>query len=72
MFGGWEGSFRLDIRKSFFSKGVVGCWNGLPKEVTIPWGVFQERLGVELRDVVEWEIQVIRWMVGLGDPRGLF
>ncbi|KFZ49648.1 hypothetical protein N321_14017, partial [Antrostomus carolinensis] len=25
--------FRLDIRKNFFTKGVVNCWNRLPREV---------------------------------------
>lgn len=47
-----QGKFRLDIRKKFFIKGMVGHWNHLSREVVESLEVFKKRLDVALSPMV--------------------
>ena len=51
-----QGSFRLDIRRKFFTQRVVMHWNRLPKEVVDAPSLeaFKARLDVALGSLVCW------------------
>ena len=49
-----EGRLKLDVRGKFFTRKVVRCWNGLPREaVDVPsLEVFKARLDGTLGNLV--------------------
>ena len=49
-----EGRFRLDVKGKFFTRRVVRCWNGLPREVVDAPSleVFRARLDEALGNLV--------------------
>ena len=51
-----QGSFRLDVRRKFFTQRVVTHWNRLPKEVVDAPSLeaFKARLDVVLGSLVWW------------------
>ena len=46
-----QGRFRLALGKYFFAEGVVGRWNGLPRE-SPSLEVFKRRVDMALGDLV--------------------
>lgn len=50
-----QGTARLDIRRNFFTKRLIGHWNELPREVveSLSLKVFKKRLDVALSAMVK-------------------
>jgi len=56
-----EGRFSLDIRKKFFTMGVVRHWNWLPREVVGAPSLetFKARLDRALSNLVWWKMSLL-------------
>jgi len=68
-----QGTFRLEVRKHFFSQRVVLQWHSMPRQIveSLSLKVFHNHVDVTLRDMGSGH-GGDRLMVGLGDRRGLF
>ncbi len=51
----WQGRFRLNIRKNFFSESMMRHWHRLPREVveSLSMEVFRNHGVVAVRDIVD-------------------
>jgi len=56
-----ENSFRLDIRKNFFTVRVVKHWNRLPRDVVHApsLGIFKVRLDRALSNLMQWKMSLL-------------
>ena len=68
-----QGTFRLNIRKNFFSERLVMHWHRLPREVVEPLSleVFKNHVDVALKCMVSGHGEDVL-MIGLHDLSGLF